>query len=614
MPADELCNKGRLSQGDVAFISRNLYGCTPQLQKNQKQLRQIVTSASTAHANVSRIAGLDYINRALGPMNYKEGSTVLKDSNNPLDDWRSLSFLNEWTVDGIIMSNDSPGYVTGVSGGARNDQVFNMGIQGPVQLNNGYVDDAGRGLAAHYDRQRQLAAGEVGGANAIVPNLIAGPFYEQYPLQMFDRKVRPLSDLYIGLICRKIESEDLDAVNASSGDKFNDATHIHVFEYVCFSSRQVYQFATKPGGTPDFDIVDTGVRNVTEESEPAYRPRGPNDAKRARGDNFEPRKRGDAKDGPTDTFLGIKKVELTHMVGAWRLGKVLDVASKRMQGYTGGPIDTAFNVTLNFNLEFLDWRQLRRNFTSNIFGKELDPTKKWTDLDVKRGQFTQDDLRVMQWPTMYYIYGNTKPSPDEDANIPINPEHTDEAAVQRDSYGASLDNIPVSMRDDNLDEIDAPGPGASDVQSVRVERVASSPRAVAASPPAVAASPPAASAPAAAASATETVNVGEDSLPSAKATAKQVAPTARTSSAVPNSVPGAAVRSVTKPAAKPASRTTTKPTGSIGDEVMASIFGSSIPASLTVNASDTGTVAPAAVESGEAPAAQPRSFPRRRDR
>lgn len=676
VPADELCNKGRLSPGDVAFVSRYQYGRTQQLKLNQKQASQVVTSASIAHASVSRIAGLDYINRALGPTNYEAGSTVLVDSVNPLDDWRSLTFLNEWTLDGIVMSNDSPGYVLGASTDSRNDQLFNMGIQGPVQLNNGYEDDAGRGLAAHYDRQNQLAAGSLAlkqpegmtrdqyvqqaqASNSIISNLIAGPFYKQYPMQMFDRKIRPLSDLYIGLICRKIEGPELESVNRATGNRFAGATHIHVFQYVCFSSRQVYQYATTdddPNGTPDFDIVDTGravrgnpaIRRDSDdynlgESEPADRRRGPNDPKRGRTPNYLPRKRATDAYDQNDTFLGIKREELMNMVGAWRIGKVIDVASKRMEGYTGGPIDTAFNVTLNFDLSFLDWRQLRRNFTSNIFGHDLDlddglgNPMHWTDYNARTEKFVNDLGRVLQWPTWYDLDPANPRSADD--NTPINPtmkemdfygydkEMAWEAgmtpAEQRDRYQATIDQNKNPEFMTPVEPIGRSASAAPAVQRARVDPASSSPPAATAPPaaaaPPVAATPAPSPASAGALSFPEQVEQPRTAAPSKaagkskaveKPAEKQPAPTPQPTAAAPKAPPKAA----NKPAAKPASRTTTKPTGSIGDDVMASIFGSSMPAGAGTDASASGASAPEGAESEGRSGEQPRSFPRRRDR
>ena len=66
--------------------------------------------AVPTHARVQRVAGLDYINRALGASNYKANHTILVTSHNPADEWRSLKFLNDWTLDGIVMSDGSSNF------------------------------------------------------------------------------------------------------------------------------------------------------------------------------------------------------------------------------------------------------------------------------------------------------------------------------------------------------------------------------------------------------------------------------------------------------------------------------------------------------------------------
>jgi hypothetical protein len=652
----------------------------------------VTTSASTAHADVSRLAGLDYINRALGPDNFHPGQTVLVDSLNPLDDWRSLSFLNEWTVDGIVMSADSPGYVLGASRGARNDQLFNIGIQGPVQLNNGYMDDSGHGVAAHYDRQRQLAAGNLalkhppgmsrseyiqqgGDANSMIQSLIAGPFYQQYPLQMFDRNIKPLTDLYIGLICRRIDGAELAAIDAKTGGRFAGANHIHVFQYVCFSSRQVYQFAVDgddpDNDPPDFDVTDTGRagrrntnpdpngsgfrRGVDDynvgESEPADRRRGPNDPKRGRTDNYLPRKRAGEPDdeyATHDNFLGLKKSELKNMVGAWRIGKVLDVASKRLDSYIGGPIDTAFSVTLNFSLDFIDWRQLRRNFTMNIFGYDLDIEDgtgsgdqiHWRNYDPVAEKFAGDFGRVMQWPTWYDLDNPAK-------NVPIDPkmkETGNNYTTRFEWDGGKVPALQIKEYLDTMKELKDAGPGnettmgfvqevgesaAGALGGVAVPptaaraRACASVSATAAQPAAQPATQPAAQPPAPApVQAPVQPSAGplsfpeqvEQPRPAARSSGKAKAPTAASvdpvgQPAAPKAASKAASGKATKPAPSKASAI-----GAIGDDVMASIFGSSMPAGATADASADQSRAPERGDADSRTPAQPKSFPRRRDR
>ena len=643
--ADELVNKGRLSPGDVAFISRLRYSALGTFNRNHQQSRQFVASVSHPHADVCRLVGLDWVNKMLGVTNYVKNNTVLVDSYNPLDDWRKLKFLNTYTLDGVVMSDDTPGYVLNSSSGARNDQVFNMGIQGPVQLNNGFEDTNGRGVEAFADKYKQ--------------NLIAGPSYTQYPIQMFDRKLRPMSDLYIGLICRKVlrdadsdpnKRPTFEGETVTGVEVGDDAKHIHIFQYICFSSRQVDQFATKsgePGTRPDPNIVDTGLGGriygggkidrdgdddyYLGEAEPASHRRGPNDPKRARNDNFLPRKRQNSgNQDDDDNFLGIKAIELKHMVGAWRIGKVLDIASQRKEQFTGGPVDTSFAVTLNLDISFLDWRQLRRNFTMNIFGYDLDrygtvnggsgaQQVHWTNYDAYTQKFENDDGRVMMWPTMYYY--DDEPSlqkqkqfreGDTDGNIPYDP------STNRDGFDVHDLKKPIKDQRDaytslmtesrQLEETTSPAADPPTTGTVPPPPAAD-PAADPATPPASAdptppppVAPPPATEPAAAAPAAAAVNANPTSKAASKA---PVAP-----------VVGDSATASGKQAAKPATTARTAPkkpatAGAIGDDVMASIFGSAKPSSANLGASATET---SEQTDGDGRASQPKSFPRRRDR
>lgn len=172
-PANELANVGRLNTGDVCFMQRrkladtsrvrarynattddidgnaNLAGETLGRMDNSTDGRgaqrrggglpnHMMTSAVFPHSAVSRLAGIDYINRALGPDNYEIGGSILADSVNPADDWRSLRVLNEWVLDGVVMSNDNPHFYLSTSEDVRNDQLFNVCVQGTCQVNNGY--------------------------------------------------------------------------------------------------------------------------------------------------------------------------------------------------------------------------------------------------------------------------------------------------------------------------------------------------------------------------------------------------------------------------------------------------------------------------------------------
>ena len=537
-PADELANKGRLNTGDVCFIQRHALSQTGQVRWSMGEKTQGTQPTRNAvgsypHASVTRICGLDHMNRMLGPDNYKIDGSVLVNSRNPADDWRELAVLSDWTIDGVVLSNDNPHYYMSTTGGERNDQLFNVAIQGACQLNNGYEDYSGRGVAARhdprqtaaamghtqratYDERKEMRGNGGNGAYANVASLIGGPFYDQYPLQMFDRKVRPLSELYIGLVCKLIKNDSdaggelteflavhpglkaqLDAYNRKKGitEEFGvGATrykqdHIHVFRYQPFSDRQIWQMWNGKLDAANNKVLDTDIVDDPRDADVPRNRRGPlqtgsfdyatNLDQQLKDDDIFPRyrkamraaianqslKSGGVYDGD-GSFAGIKLHEMMCMVGAWRLGKVLDTASQRKDSYHGGPIDTSFSVTLNCDLSFLDWRALRRRFgnghvcsahakewkfdeQSNQFVSNivpLDPTDPNFnyDSDGEPVSISGEDGRVLQWPTKYVRTMRE----DTDLNIPIDPttKDPDDSLYYRKKNKAEANKIVASAQ------------------------------------------------------------------------------------------------------------------------------------------------------------------------
>lgn len=745
-PADELCNIGRVAPGDVLFVHRNAISVTSAVRMNQRQQEQVTTSVSMPHARVQRVAGLDFVNRSLGASNYQANHTILVNSLNPCDEWRSLSFLNDWTLDGIVMSDDSPGYMLSSGTGARNDRLFNVAIQGPAQVNNGFEDEAGRGLAARHDRSIRLSGGrmptagverEIGRdsqnrpfmardsaamqqimANAQAGNdikdLVAGPFYDQYPLQMFDRKIRPMSELFIGLVCKEVSRTNangtdnpdniafLNGIPDSVFEEYENPAdgvrgkykgdgvtpnvdRIHIFKFIPFSSRQAWQYAEEPGnpGAPDRGIVDNSSlpRNPgdgvggTGESEPASRRRGPNDPKRGRDPiQFMPRKQQAGDYWKEDNFIGLKQIELANMVGAWRLGRVLDVASSRKEGYSGGPIDTAFRVTLNVDLSFLDWRALRRGLGIPWIGSTSLNCPEWSDDLADDGTYVDDDGRVMQWPTDFQIWNNAnRPAAQNDTNIPIapfdierlnppgnaarrgdrmnsNPSSTygegriDSGAVfGGDSIDATAKRAEVRQRLEYMNDLIGrnriaslaagglpPGPGAAAVRNARIQAPAAGGSDGGASqavvPPAGVCASAASTQPTQPTQPTAAPLLGSLSFPEQAAqreatatgdAASKAAGKAKAPKTAPPPPPPpdpmeeeeeeedyTAAPPPPKPVSKPVSKEKRPASAAVGEDVMASIFGSSASSEPTDNSA-------AAQPSDE----RPKNFPRRnRDR
>ena len=468
-PIDHTQDLGRIARGDVCFVSR--------------------TQVTTYHVNMSRqerVVGLDFLNRTLGnnmsqvPQgmvahpNWSVGRTVLlgartktgtgtKSFGNVIaDNWREATVLRDFVLDGIVMSNDEPH--AHVSNGTNDVQQFNICVQGPTTVNNGFVDWMGQGVEAGprsvnerhgYGREGRVA---IGGT----------PYYQSFPMQMFDRKVMPLSTLYVGLIAtkRKLTPQmkkellknsphllpgmvDYDVLDPSSSDPDNPDT-FYTFKFVCFSDR-----AARQGGG-DFSIHKPDDWKYAEPPSKKQRPVHKDDVES--GDrNFDP-------------YEPMSVTEYRGMVGAWKVGRVLDTAASRRDTYSGGPIDTAQQLTVNVCLEWMDWRALRRTLgrtdicmyvsgappwalpgykvvpdpSSNglIMQSTSDASlKKNVPFDTKMGPTIQptrwevDTGVVFQWPTAYMSRDDLpKPTMDQDGNIPVDPTSSTKMDKQKKDY------------------------------------------------------------------------------------------------------------------------------------------------------------------------------------
>ena len=244
VPLHHLENIGRLSPGDVAFCS------TFRVNSNMTERGQWATyNAATGNwdpkpnvtdriATLPRLVGVDWMNKMLGGRpeydfdKYSEmwsvGHTVLLGSpsapvtdeagtagalvaditidpiaDNIADNWRQLTFLREWACDGVVLSNDEPGCHN--SNGDRDGQLFNICVQGRCMANNGYQDFRGEGVASEH-RSYGAGVGYNDGGESHTSDFFShfgGSYYNSYPLQMFDRKLRPSDTVYVGLVGTK---------------------------------------------------------------------------------------------------------------------------------------------------------------------------------------------------------------------------------------------------------------------------------------------------------------------------------------------------------------------------------------------------------------------------
>ena len=133
---------GRLSPGDAIFVDKYPPGFVSRSGRSAH-----LNNGTLGTNSMSRVVGVDGINRLLSssPTGWLIGSNLLAvtptktvygaiydDSGN-----FALETLERYRLDGVVKSNDEPGSFTG--SGDRDAAIFNIVIQGPTVVNNGYL-------------------------------------------------------------------------------------------------------------------------------------------------------------------------------------------------------------------------------------------------------------------------------------------------------------------------------------------------------------------------------------------------------------------------------------------------------------------------------------------
>lgn len=324
-----------------------------------------------------------------------------------LGSFKGLDVLEGVRLDGIIKSNDEPYAFT--SSGSRDAVVFNTIIQGPTICNNGYLLYDPRGNPGYRlmnpdpDAGGELQGGTTGGGTPLrtveshprgsieggyhiggaggLPGIKGNTMtdgaagrvgsswlhgtgqydyvatftgtFSTYPAQMFDRQVQPMNTLYVGLRAWKLSDAirakvkaNVDAAPGTAGlgaDGANADKDAYFFQLVPFASRKAYlcqQVAEK---------IDAAMRELTANG-------ATDDEKRQVIDNIKrdvsartpSHHRGEKKSAfDDDVFDAVRTEDLANMVGAWTVGRVLDVKAMRQVHYEGGPADSSFALTVD---------------------------------------------------------------------------------------------------------------------------------------------------------------------------------------------------------------------------------------------------------------------------
>jgi hypothetical protein len=292
--------QGRLGPGDVIFTHKFPPGFV-----NGADRSAHLSNGTLGVNSLTRVIGLDGLNRLLmqsGPNGWRvdENVLVVQPGGGPWDVTRedgsfALSVLREYSLDGVVVSNDEPGAF--MSSGSRDNAIFNVAIQGPVETNNGFLkyeteDDTREKIAMKTDKahkplnpdkreyskynpltgvvnsrnveahargsaesgmhiENQPLPGRVGNQHAInsgkfdfVANYCGT--YSLFPSQMFDRRVEIMNTLYLGLRAYELSRESKRQLTKPDGtrsfpdsipDQAVDAVKCYFFQYMPFSSR-----------------------------------------------------------------------------------------------------------------------------------------------------------------------------------------------------------------------------------------------------------------------------------------------------------------------------------------------------------------------------------------
>ena len=412
---------GRLSPGDVVFVHKYPPGFV--------QSRPQAVNATLGVNTMTRVVGLDGLNRLLmgsNPAGWQVGLNVmwlndkrpLKDSTGkPMKDAMgrdkvppntspvnvtkggntaefALKVLNEYRLDGIIISNDEPGSFT--SSGTRDNVLLNVAIQGPTECNNGFlmyepqqntsdlynpltgvtnprtVESYARGSAesgAHIASSQM--PGRVGspwlpsGKTDFVANFCGT--YSMYPAQMFDRRVETMNSLYLGLRAYELSTPAKLQVKDENGkllfennEARADSQRMVFFQYMPFSSR-----------------VAAVIGQVTDQHE-KDKVKDPQSSRAAAAKKVGSTKRRSSisdYNTPFDqcTYDPIRTEDLRNMVGAWHVGRVLDTKASRHDPYAGGPRDTAFSCIVDVGLSWRSAKKAEKGYPGSPASKNRDP-------------------------------------------------------------------------------------------------------------------------------------------------------------------------------------------------------------------------------------------------
>ena len=262
--------------------------------------------------------------------------------------------------------------------------------------------------------------------------------YAMYPSQMFDRRVESMNTLYVGLRAYELSLDAKKQVTTATGEKFfkdkSDAfieeEKMYFYQYLPFSSRvahviqevtdvhfrMVKEKIAKTNNVDPATITDGEVKAAMSTGEEATAGRA-KAAKVVAAIKQQTSTNLPSAHFDTAAFDPIRSEDLWHMVGAFKLGRVLDTKAAVHERYAGGPRDTSFSCIVDVNI---CWRaavgvKVSPDSKAPSTGFLIDPSEK----TERGGQQSATTLANNLFPPLKKIigsdFGRDVRPPSEDA-------------------------------------------------------------------------------------------------------------------------------------------------------------------------------------------------------
>ena len=358
------------------------------------------------NTTLAELSALNRYNEYANVMLLKEGDTDMK----ILDEWHTVPTLKEYRLDGVVLSDDQPGVKHGSS---KNDlgQLFNIAVQGPTAINNGYVTERGHTMLSRpeptfskmpLDVQIDEARDEVELMGDRSSRLYGLPNEYTYSEQMFSRDIEPQDELFVALIATKFDVEGAESTILRTHDELRNAVlDAKTVQDLAEARQELREFIQGEGQDLRKLLQGRSAIRQLDASKTEYGVSRPLDTEtkavvafqywlctsatlvklnnksglnRAMARNERPEDVNFVTDKrkTVDTYEAKCDEEwLKRMVGAWRVGTVLDTKATAMPYFEGGPVETGNRLKVNVCVEWMGWRELRRKYTNNPEGPQV---------------------------------------------------------------------------------------------------------------------------------------------------------------------------------------------------------------------------------------------------